>query len=225
VVRRGIFAAAVGLGLCAGFAEARADQVVLSMAAYGQYIGGSSSLGGAVAIPPQTIVAGLVPRVGGVTSYLALLEFSLAPLPGNAVVTSASLTYEAGLGVLTHNPVPCAISITMRDGKDGIATLDDVFRSPSEVEASFVISENGVQTTPLSDISFLNQRSTYFPTGYVSFSFGPGTSNADVTIVHHQLPSTIIDQLPILTITYSVPEPASVGVLGAASLMLLRRRR
>jgi hypothetical protein len=32
-------------------------------------------------------------------------------------------------------------------------------------------------------------------------------------------------QLPRLAITYAVPEPASVGMLGVGVLMLLRRRR
>jgi hypothetical protein len=157
--------------------------------------------------------------------YRATVEFSLQSLPANAVVTSAAFSYEVGAqhfaGALGG---PCPLQIYYQDGVDGVATSADFGRTPSFTLATQMIDKLGVYTAGFADVSPLNNRSSLFPTGYVGFVLASLAWDTEADIYFSDVPPPHTQQLPTLTISYVVPEPGSVGVLGVGMMMLLRRR-
>jgi hypothetical protein len=225
-------AAAVGLGLCAGFAEARADQVVLSPLSAGQFSqfpdpslppnGNFESTGSSFTRVTDVIRASASrpPVSDDPARYFGIgtVEFSLASLPAGAVITSATINYKITQLQYGNAPAPHLI-VTAHDGVDGVATLADIGKTPSVTVLSQQIPILGVYTSTFTDLSFLNDRGNKLPSGYLGLNF------SDNDFGYSESVSVAQADGPHLTITYALPEPASVGMLGVGVLMLLRRRR
>ena len=228
--RRVILTVAVGVGVAGKGTVARADVVVLSPVAAGQF----SNVDDIRTLRTVSDSFGVSWQIytPDITVYSGVLEYSLASLPADAVVTRATITCNLldvsdGLTFKPPPPVgptppPFMWTIYMYDGKDGQVTLADVSRSPEVFAATETLKASSSPslhtTTLINNVYFLNQRSFWIPSGYLGIELddtGEAWTGATVDLVVS----------PALTLTYTVPEPASVGMLGVGILMLSRRRR
>lgn len=147
------------------------------------------------------------------------LEYSLASLPGNAVVTAASFTYEVGLTNTSGQGAP-VIDLLLYDGGDGEVTLEEsggVF----PVGQSDALTSLDVYTTDFASVDALNNRATNFPNGYVGLCLFNFVESYDVSIWSAEDAQAYGFQPPVITITYVVPEPASLSLLVAVGTVLL----
>lgn len=157
--------------------------------------------------------------------HAGILEYSLASLPGNAIVTSASFTYEVNL-VSTSGDSRPILECVLYDGVDGQVTIDDAYKSPFFwVAASGGLASPGIYTTDFSDISELNNRATNFPSGYVGLGIVNSVEAVQARIWSAEDAQAYGFQAPVITITYMVPEPGGLALLIAAGAVLLIWRR
>lgn len=154
------------------------------------------------------------------------LEYSLASLPSDATVTSASFTYTVDL--ITYPPDP-SLSLNLYDGGDGATTLADISKNTWNVAQSQDYTSVGVYTTNFFSVIPLNDRAENFPSGYLGLSLFPRIDGKQTGITSKEYAALLGEQAPVLTITYSVPEPGSLAVVAltvlAPGLMLRRRMR
>lgn len=226
----------VMMGLVAGSVlagEARADLLVLQPVSRGMYYSGfpvspwdpgesarmnpiapGATIGIAMSVTPVSPLRGMY--------YGLALEYSLAALPENVVVTGATLTYtityvQNGMVYVDgqYGFAPPHLVFSTFDGGDGEVMLADMLKPDITVgvDAAPVV---GLATLTLGDMTSFNDRAS----DYVGLSVmedlwipqcGAGMSFA-------------AEAVPTLTVEYVLPEPASAGVLGVVGVMLLRRR-
>jgi hypothetical protein len=223
----------VGLLLpCALAAHAHADTLVLTPVTAGQYYSGFSGTPYAHGEDPSMTPAattvdvscrGTIISASAYRKYAAVMEYSLAALPPQAVITSATVSFQVtgySLGALYnfYNPPsyePSLLQLYIFDGADGQVSLQDM-NQVSILEATRTPAL-GMNDFTLTKLSALNDR----PGNFVGFSLFDNRYPGDAT-------STTISfatSAPTLAITYEVPEPASAALLVAASGLLLRRPR
>lgn len=160
----------------------------------------------------QNITVGILTL--GTTSgdYRGVFEYNISTIPQGAVIESA--TFAVGYGSYNGGGSSGYPELRMYGHVgDGVLTEDDVTRTDTYLDSAVVNSFGGRQ---------LN----------VASSFLQPLVNAGEDNLTLQLRGNGIDGLsvylasqPSLTITYSVPEPVSAGLLLLASPLLLRRGR
>lgn len=147
------------------------------------------------------------------------LKYSLASLPSNATVTSASFTYGVNL-VSSPNGTHPSFSISLYDGGNSQVTMADLSKDLVNVAQSQDLSL-GTYTTDFFSVSALNNRNTSFPSGYVGVNLFPRIESYQARVSSVEQARQYGDQAPVVTITYTVPEPASIALLGAAGALAL----
>jgi hypothetical protein len=211
----------------------------------------SRSGGDAVADSSLTLTDGVTPAGYGSTASSnvgtivyqghyyytrAIIHFDLSKIPAHATIQSATLAFHANGGLastniyrLTHSFAESTATWQYRSGTtawDGWASSKDQDRATTATSASTGAAANTPSYDVTSDVQlFVNGTEN---DGWViigpetgSPASPPKGSSTDLLYLNENGKSTE----PVLTINYTVPEPASLGLLGVSGLMLLRRKR
>jgi hypothetical protein len=100
-------------------------------------------------------------------------------------------------------------------------TYADLSKNLINVAQSQDITGAGTYTTDFFSVWALNNRATNFPSGFLGLDLFARVEGYQTGIWSIEDAQQFGFQAPVLTITYTVPEPAGLSLVGTASALLL----
>jgi hypothetical protein len=183
---------------------------------------------------PATVNVGTLVAGGHYYYYRAVIRFDLSSLPAHSTIQSATLTFHSGAGGagtsiyrLTNSFTQTGVTWESRNGTNDWsdwATSKDQDRITTATSAGTGAINSLITYDVTTDVQLLANGTPN--DGWVILGPENGSPSKPPTGSSSQilyLSSSTANE-PVLKITYSVPEPASLSLLGMGGLLLLRRR-